>query len=120
MSETVAPARYPASMTASMNSRCAGSPLTTSVSPFLTPSDALTTASAYRRSSSGVRICPSSTGETLLIETFGGAPSRRSERQVVDRRVDLGAAQPFRPVHLGQRSRDERERCRDGAGHDAV
>src|SRR4051812_46340915 len=103
-----------------MNSRCAGSPLTTSVSPFFTPREALTTASAYRRNCSGVRICSLTTGETLLIEAFRGAASGRGHGQVVDRRVDLRAAHPLRAVHLGQRACDERERAGYRARHDAV
>src|SRR5665213_3322245 len=45
-SATRAPARYPASTTATASSRCAGSAVTSSVSPFPTPSDAFAIASA--------------------------------------------------------------------------
>src|SRR3954451_15418179 len=107
MSEMAAPARKPASTTASISSRCAGSPVTTNESPFLTPSEALTIASAYRVNWPGSRMPSPITARTLLVQAFRRPATKRRDERVVPRRVDLRAAGALRTVHLGERPRDE-------------
>src|SRR3954465_7377128 len=101
MSEMAAPARKPASTTASISSRCGGSPVTTSESPFLTPSDALTIASAYRVNWSGSRMPSPITARTLLVQAFRRPATERRDEGVVHGGVDLGPAGALRAVHLG-------------------
>src|SRR4051794_33701800 len=87
---------------ATASSRCAGSAMTTSVSPLRTPSEAFTIASEYRRSSAGARIASASIGATY--RTPGGSARRGRELPREDDRVRVLERREPRRRQIEQRA----------------